>query len=469
MNTNRLRKTSGPAKRHRQRGALTVFSAILILILMTVALLYSTRNALFDQRVSSNEQRSRIAFNMAEAAVGATVEALTQLSVDATSGSGLFAGKWTACANGVALCTADLTDIASSQYIYNLGDPASSDTLDVAVRAALDDLNANQPNATTRLSLALQANGGLNGDQSIFMIYGYGYSDCTDVTDLATCQGRASVAQPLATFPILGGTPEVPLTSRTAVELSGGMTVVANPNAGGVGVPVSIWVDATEGVNEGNGTWQTCELEEWYGTPVVPADSACPGQGANACNCTTEESLSRGSGNTTIRNIDLLEDPNFPDDLFLTFFGVPKAQYQVIKNVAKVLDDCGPLSAASRGLYWIDGDCRINAQQVIGSADGPVIVVVTGDIDMMGGTTYGVIMCTDAQTPGVVPDWQSRGNTVIYGSVIVDCNFVKTNGTFDLVYAAGVLANASGIGGVAAANGGWRDFDVPAFVAPAAP
>ena len=40
-----------------QRGGLTIFSAALILILMTIVLVYATRVSVYETRVSANEVR----------------------------------------------------------------------------------------------------------------------------------------------------------------------------------------------------------------------------------------------------------------------------------------------------------------------------------------------------------------------------------------------------------------------------
>ncbi len=52
-----------------QRGGLTIFSAALILILMTLVLIYATRVSVYETRVSGNEVRQKEAFHVAEAAI----------------------------------------------------------------------------------------------------------------------------------------------------------------------------------------------------------------------------------------------------------------------------------------------------------------------------------------------------------------------------------------------------------------
>ena len=49
------------------------------------------------------------------------------------------------------------------------------------------------------------------------------------------------------------------------------------------------------------------------------------------------------------------------------------------------------------------------------------------------------------------------------GTTIVDAVIRRFNGTFQVVYSPTVTGQAQGVGGVGAVDGGWRDFDVPAF------
>jgi len=51
----------------KQRGAMTMFSAILILILLTELVLYATQVGVFEQRKSANDVRQKQAFHAAEA------------------------------------------------------------------------------------------------------------------------------------------------------------------------------------------------------------------------------------------------------------------------------------------------------------------------------------------------------------------------------------------------------------------
>ena len=51
----------------RQNGAMTLFSAVLILILLTELVLYASQVGVFEQRKSANDLRQKQAFHAAEA------------------------------------------------------------------------------------------------------------------------------------------------------------------------------------------------------------------------------------------------------------------------------------------------------------------------------------------------------------------------------------------------------------------
>jgi hypothetical protein len=474
---------TSPKLVRRQRGALTILSAIIILFLLTVMLLYTTSGAVVDQRVSSNDYRSKVAFAMAEGVVDLTVEHMLAIGPSVASGTGWRAasgGKWVKCSasSSSPYCTTDLpsTEFGTFEgyFIHDLASVAPE------VGQAIGNLTSNKPGATARVSLAMQfiSDGGVaegepdpdeeSDARAMFMVYGYGYADCTDTTDITTCQAETAIAKPLGNFRNLKGTPVVPLVAKSLVNGIGNMTIVGNPNSGGVGVPMSIWTNPANGsVSDGNGTWQTCEREEWYGTDSVPEDLVCPaGGGANACTCTQDEALSAGQAGDSFLGLDVLEDWNFPGDLFEFYFGVPRSDYELIKYAATILPDCSSLNENSGGLYWITGEsCQVSSSAVIGSPEYPVLLIsAAGNTHFNGGSTlFGILYVFDGEVGEYQATLSANGNNIIYGSVIVDGKVDKIDGTFDLIFADDLLDQVEGFNGFAAVDGGWRDFDVPPF------
>ena len=53
----------------RQRGFLTVFTGIVILLMLTLMMIYAVRVGMDDQRISSNEVRQKLALHAAEAGI----------------------------------------------------------------------------------------------------------------------------------------------------------------------------------------------------------------------------------------------------------------------------------------------------------------------------------------------------------------------------------------------------------------
>jgi hypothetical protein len=172
-------------------------------------------------------------------------------------------------------------------------------------------------------------------------------------------------------------------------------------------------------------------------------------------------------GTDTCVGIDIVIDPAFPCDLFEFYFGEPRSNYTVIKNQAEILSDCSSLGPHSSGLIWISGPtCTINANTVVGSPENPVILVTAASETKINGgfIMYGILYIFDGEDPDAT--METLGGATVYGSVIVDATIAKYQGTFQIVYAEGVLADARGIGGIGAVNGGWRDFGLPEIAWP---
>ena len=97
---------------NKQKGAMTMFSAILILVLLTEVILYATQVGVFEQRKSSNDMRQKQAFHAAEAGIQHAKEFFlantARLSYSGTTGwleEG--AEKWKLCVDNDADLDAD--------------------------------------------------------------------------------------------------------------------------------------------------------------------------------------------------------------------------------------------------------------------------------------------------------------------------------------------------------------------------
>lgn len=485
-----------------QGGGLTVFSAVLILMLMTIVLVYATRVSIFETRISGNEVRQKEAFNVAEAALGqgmmyvlsnanVVVSSRADVFEDGTADSftkdGWFANgnvRWQACPTTLSTtqlvshpCGGNLQATEGAFYYDTDGDTSTVETLPIneidfptgstarmsAIMCFVDLANPTGVCVAGPTTSTEEKNTTL-----VVTLLSYGYSDCTDTTDISTCIGEATVAMPISSYKRLSGAPGVPLVAKATVPLDGTFEVVGNPNGGGVGVPLSIWKDASASLLT-SGTWQTCEMEEWYHQSERPDDVACAD---NNCLCgpggnDTDYFLSwRGPGGDTHIGIDIVEDPAFPPDLFEFYFGIPRQLYMQIKGApaTQVMSDCTGLGSGSSGLIWIDGPtCSINAGAVIGSHTDPVVLVSAAELTTINGgaSIFGILYIFDGDPAGSEADLKVVGGATVYGAVIVDGGINQLNGTFQVVYNEDVLLAAQGIAGLGSTNGGWRDFGLP--------
>jgi len=300
----------------------------------------------------------------------------------------------------------------------------------------------------------------VDGSHYMITLLARGKGDCVG----ADCKSEALVREQVSNFGAVAGgqAPSVPLTTKSVFPPSGSAEIVPNPNSGGVGVPVSVWINANPSctadgsvIDPSSGSWATCEAQEWYGVDALPADYTCPGN----CSCSQDESISYTHAGANILGIDLVADPNFPCDLFSFYFGVPKTSYEIVKGYSQVLSDCSTLGPNSTGIYWISGpECRINSNTVVGSPQTPVMLISAATETRFNGGAkiYGIVYISDAENPAAA--LYSNGNNTVYGQVIVDATLGSYTGTFQVVYNENIVAKASGQGGLGGVIGGWADF-----------
>jgi hypothetical protein len=359
------------------------------------------------------------------------------------------------------------TSTVESLLINEAGFPAGATARMTALMCFVDLDNPTDPCQTAPKSEDDENNASL-----VLTLLAYGYSDCSDTTSIATCNAEATVSLPVSSFKSLEGNPLVPLTSKSTFPPTGTAEVVGNPNAGGVGVPLTVWINANVGglcpapatPITSSGSWQTCELQEWYHTDEIPAGITCTD---NNCFCgsggnDTSNFLSWRKGTDTYINIDILIDPDFPCDLFYFFFGIEREHYQIIKNQSKIYADCSELGPQSSGMIWISGPlCKLNANLKVGSPGNPVILISAATSTVLAGGVeiYGVLYVFDGEDANATIT--TLGGATIYGAAVIDAGIDKFQGTFQIVYADQILASAAGIKGIGSVNGGWRDFGLP--------
>jgi hypothetical protein len=301
------------------------------------------------------------------------------------------------------------------------------------------------PNESRLFSITLVAHGGLTGESA-----------------------RAEVKQTMGTFRVIGGAANVPLVASGLITGLGNGSIVTSANAGGWGVPISIWspenIDIEASGGGGVGTFSTCHMQEFLGsTPRASLFTTCAGPG-NPCGCPNDgNSLSGALGGSIRREIhDILDIDGgtgaVPD---VTYYPSHRTATATVDGVSQVIQLDNQANTLDDSLFeWIfnqdvvDGtgaatgaqpdvrsDCGDGTEDCAHVALRNLQAVERPDCDGLSAASTGLFWITGAcdlpaqvgspQAPAVVVVENAatvRSNTVFYGMLFVRSS--TNNATF---------------------------------------
>jgi hypothetical protein len=479
--------------RNRQKGAITMFSAVLILILLTEMILYAVQVGVFEQRKSSNEMQQKMSFHVADSGIQQAKQFISA-NADSVVDEWITEGRWQLCNPGTDVtnpCFGEPVEaLRNDTYVYSFDPvnyPGGVCRPDNANELPLcwDELGAGADQQLVTHALLCMLNidsdplaeskivspkGCLRFDEEpdsrYFMItlLSRGESDCNG----GNCGAETLIAEKVASFALGAneGGVGAPLTARTNVPLSGTVEIVPNPNGGGIGVPLSSWVNTnstcdvespTEPISPVSGSYATCEKHEWYGQDIEPVDLMCP-TATCSCDPSKEKMITYATGNDRQMGIDIVPDDNFPCDLFMATFGMTwDALKQFANEQNRVLTDCDSLNEQSDGLYVVLGPvCDLKTQ--VGSKDNVVTLISAASDTRVSAQAefFGVLMVTDKEDENA--NFSGNGTATIYGAAIMDAEMEHFNGTFQIVYVEELIDDALDYPLLGAIAGGWTDF-----------
>ena len=301
-----------------------------------------------------------------------------------------------------------------------------------------------------------------------------------------------------------------PLMAGGNFPPSGTFSIVAKPNGGGTGVPVSAWVKNS--TTQGTASWQTCSYDEFLydgtndgasyspetdGFVVCPTckcqqastticeasngfePSSCPDVVADTCvpdtfetlfgdNVFDDSSISDGSGTAcgSAGSVVPEEWKKYETD-FGDLFSCADLPGLTGTEVKAKTAGASPNPDDPLPLVWIKGDCSIPANSTVGSYSSPFILVVHGDLTINSNSTvFGIVFAfSDIYSPGANEDNDItiNGSPTVYGSILVNGNVDLPTGSFTLVYAEGILddlggGDGEGFEGLARFRGSWKDY-----------
>lgn len=430
MNTKRIQMTNtstpiyGQGRRH-QRGYATLGIAVVLLLVLSLMTIFLTRSGIIDIRTSANKARYAQALTDAERKLEIGLGWLGQSANRATLLAETPLASWVTCETLTTLKVQELTNTWRCR-------PRKID-------GTLAVLTSTPPDTVAFVIATPITTKPEDMGKTYFVV-----AEGSSVDNSAS----AVVKQGVYFYSSNNGAANAPpMMGAGNIPLNGNYTVVANPNSGGKGVPVSVWSKIP--IDNLSGTAATCQLGEY-----VLAGNNCTG--------TAVISSSAGKGPDIVDN-----DPDFPSDVFQYVFGVPSDAYGIVKAQAKTnVTDCSNLVGLS-GTVWVTGDCTIPSNSVVGSATAPLQLIVESGIFTMNAnsTFYGLLFAFGPPpSPYNAGAIKANGGAKFYGSMISNDTTdmgLQINGTFDMVYSKNVMdiiSNDSTYKTMARIPGSWSDF-----------
>jgi Tfp pilus assembly protein PilX len=454
---NAMHKHSSASSR-RQRGAASLFVALVLLLGGTIMAFFANRGFIFEQRTSANQYRATKAFELAEAGAEWALGKLNErMSLSTTAGScatvtGTSATFLDRYANPVgstfftsaptasfAGCRFDPTNVATNGG-WTCTCPTNAAITATPALAALGTPDQG------RFGVRIQA---VAADPSAIEIVSRGCSNVAaagDVCDPAaaappTGDATAVVRVVVKSRSALSAGPSAALTTGTAVTASGNLNIV-NTHAPSNGITIH----AGTTVQLGSGT-------NPYTLPGTPPRASIL------------------DNDPTLADLTLASE----DQFFARFFGQTLTDYRRVGSGTTIISGCSPqacgqqimniIDSGERGLqFYVDGDVQFQASAVSGSTTGsigtstnPVIVVASGAMDMQGALTGHGIFYSATPTATTVAN-PGGGTATIFGAYISRGAFQKQgSGTFNIVYTPFLWGTSNPNNRLVRVPGTWRD------------
>jgi hypothetical protein len=407
-----------------------LYIAIVMAIIMLATVVFSNRTLVFEQKTSANQYRATIALEAAEAGLEWGTAMLDKFDkIDAS------------CA------TSTVTTDTSFRQRYLTIDPATGALTPKAgtIHAACVGTqtgtgwscscpvpgtapNPTVPTVTSGVlpsfAIALVASPTVRTVQ--LMSYG-----CTSAITSTTCGGDAAASVGIALGPIhngLSAPPGAPLTVKGSVDVGDAAIKVVN------GDP------AVNGITVDAGGDLIAPKLQVLTVPGTPPWTSVVSNDAALSNATT-------------------------DQMFVSFFGMPKDVYKNLPSVVRLPCPCSTsdiVNAYQSGArqLWLNGNLTlgtVGGTTDVGSATDPLIIVVDGTVDPGGNSViYGLVYSTGnwVGSPG-------SGNVLIKGAAVTEGNYLG-RGAPVFYYEASVLGLLRSMPPLLIrVPGSWHDFPPP--------
>jgi Tfp pilus assembly protein PilX len=408
----------------RQRGAVTLLTALILLICITLVTLLASKTVLVETQISADNYRMAQAVAAANAAMDFGVGYFDNGGFDQKINATGAAGN-----DGIVDTIPDQTYVSAD-----------------GVQTTTASLTFN--NAAGTRCVAAGATPNMKGG----LITAIGRSGRSDDGLLAV----RTISQCVGTIDIFGGNgPKQSLISRGGVGLTGNYQIINRY------YNTTAW--AGNAVNIGESASASTYLRP-IGTSESDFTQAELEDTATNNDYTSQPISDRNKGNgvDTIAN-----DPRLSsltgDQFFNNFFYGDRV---TIKGLAASLNQvysAGNIGSAQNksGVVWIDGNTSLNGG-TYGTPTNPVVMIINGNLEVQGNPVVNGLLYVTGQL-------DAKGTVKVLGSVIVegDAGMVPAgedpvvgHGGVDLIYSPYTLDRATNpiIGTTTVISGSWRDW-----------
>jgi hypothetical protein len=314
-----------------QKGAATLMVALVILVILTVIVLASTNVALFEQRTATNENRQRLADQVARYSLNLGGEFLKANIVKVGSlelGGWLATNtrRWTACNTVSGFDDNTMADRSDGRphpcmaepdparrgtmYFYNFADAATDDDTLIPYDSLVPNAGKIETaggsagfGAASRVRALLcridttLLDGSGNPEPACALTPTVGSQNRIAVTiisssELADENAAGEAKETWASFSSVASSSTVPLVASGSVDGVGNVTIVTDPDGAGIGLPVSIWsrsdadVDKTAGGSAAS--VGTCQLGDYLNKPYRDHGNAPTAESELKTTCVTD-------------------------------------------------------------------------------------------------------------------------------------------------------------------------------------
>jgi len=396
---------------HRQKGAAVLLVSIVLLIGITLITVFAARVGVMDQRISANEYRHK----EAQAAADAALEQAAGFVSYNTSLYGASVGgtyPWVECTGSLETkfpCGDGSTRLYNFAYDGNLTTTTTIESLQLGGKAV-------------DLSSGISANSYITYTSTGDVLTAIGTAESLDQTGNAYAQTSYTKVTPLTSE-------KIPPIVTPVIKLGGTFSIVADPNGGGKGVPISAWV-STFDTSGGLGSWQTCQLDAFLdNSGDICSEKLTDQDSWQHCDCGDEKLSESGDVNHDIVKAD---PSTFPSSV-LTYLFPNFSTFADIWGIAdEKLTTCTGLQGLASGwtttkIVAVNGDCTMPANSIIGSRSGPMILVVNGVLTINANSDfYGIALGLDEVT--------LNGGVNVHGSLLAEDSTKLTTGGYTQVY-----------------------------------